>query len=421
MKKLILLLLLAVPTLIYSQDDTYIKVTDYSSLESGDNVIIVSEKSSKAMSSQGKTSNNRLSVDVEIDNNQINYISPDVKTITLEETEGGWYMKVEDGYLAVMSDPDKDKYYLRTVESTEPPSERYQTKMTITADEDGDAFINFSVLQAENKKKYVNVHISFTSNVFNAATGTKSNVCLYRSLEDVEQIEYNTSSSASAMLSKHMNVENVSVTLVRSFTTDRSWHALCLPFNVSAMQMKRIFGNDVMVQEFESVYIDSDGLLMNFVGTDGNIEAGKPYLIKPAKEVDNPVFKHVTITVAEPQTVSKGDYKFIGLFSPKTFTANDEKTCILTGSSGKDLKNPDADNRQLKGTQAYFRMPKPSSQGTVRAVTDDEPNGISNVEMQQDDVQVVFSIDGKPLSDSKKILHKNKGIYIYKGKKFIGK
>ena len=284
MKKLILLLLLAVPTLIYSQDDTYIKVTDYSSLESGDNVIIVSEKSSKAMSSQGKTSNNRLSVDVEIDNNQINYISPDVKTITLEETEGGWYMKVEDGYLAVMSDPDKDKYYLRTVESTEPPSERYQTKMTITADEDGDAFINFSVLQAENKKKYVNVHISFTSNVFNAATGTKSNVCLYRSLEDVEQIEYNTSSSASAMLSKHMNVENVSVTLVRSFTTDRSWHALCLPFNVSAMQMKRIFGNDVMVQEFESVYIDSDGLLMNFVGTDGNIEAGKPYLINRRKK-----------------------------------------------------------------------------------------------------------------------------------------
>ena len=109
MKKLILLLLLAVPTLIYSQDDTYIKVTDYSTLESGDNVIIVSEKSSKAMSSQGKTSNNRLSADVEIDNNQINYISPDVKTITLEETEGGWYMKVEDGYLAVMSDPDKDK------------------------------------------------------------------------------------------------------------------------------------------------------------------------------------------------------------------------------------------------------------------------------------------------------------------------
>ena len=84
MKKLILLLLLAVPTLIYSQDDTYIKVTDYSTLESGDNVIIVSEKSSKAMSSQGKTSNNRLSADVEIDNNQINYISPDVKTITLE-------------------------------------------------------------------------------------------------------------------------------------------------------------------------------------------------------------------------------------------------------------------------------------------------------------------------------------------------
>ena len=421
MKKLILLLLLAVPTLIYSQDDTFIKVSDYSTLESGDNVIIVCEKSSRAMSVQGTSSNNRLSAVVEIDNNQINTMSADVKTTTLEETEGGWYMKVEDGYLAVMSDPDKDKYYLRTVESTEPPSERYQTKMTITADEDGDALIIFNVLQAENKKKYVNVHISFTSNVFNATTGTKSNVCLYRCLEDVEQIDYDTSANANAMISKHMNEENVSVTLVRTFTTDNSWHALCLPFSVSAMQMKRVFGNDVMVQEFESVYIDNERLLMNFVGTDGNIEAGKPYLIKPSKEVDNPVFKHVTITVAEPQTVSKGDYKFIGLFSPKTLTANDEKTRILTGSSGKDLDCPDADNCQLNGTQAYFRMPKQNSQSTVRAVTDDEPNGIGSMKVQHDDVQVVFTIDGKLLYEGKKPLLKNKGIYIYKGKKFIGK
>ena len=76
---------------------TYVKVTDVSTLQDGDVVIIVNEEAGKAMSKNG--TNNRKSIDVTISNNVIYEISDDVELVTLEKTSKLWYLKTTSGYL----------------------------------------------------------------------------------------------------------------------------------------------------------------------------------------------------------------------------------------------------------------------------------------------------------------------------------
>ena len=92
--------------------DAFVRVTDVSELEDGDEILIVYEKGSLAMGAQ--MDNYRNKVEVTISDDEIANPSADVAIITLEEGEGGWYMAVDGGYLAASEASNKN--YLLTVE-----------------------------------------------------------------------------------------------------------------------------------------------------------------------------------------------------------------------------------------------------------------------------------------------------------------
>ncbi len=60
-----------------------------------------------------------------------------------------------------------------------------------------------------------------------------------------------------------------------------------------------------------------NGTTMLFKDTTA-IKAGVSYIIKPTKDVVNPIFRNVVITAVEPKEITDntGTYAFVGAYSP---------------------------------------------------------------------------------------------------------
>lgn len=144
-----------------------------------------------------------------------------------------------------------------------------------------------------------------------------------------------------------------SVTLSgRTFKAD-TWNTICLPFAVDEDQVQAIFGNgDLIPEEGGSITTDEtkakevqlmvyNGYKNNTINflrhVDQNILAGQPYLIRPAKTVENPTFTNVTI----PANVAMVDYGSTDLYN----STSNNGYYVGTG-------NPSADPLQLIGTLA---------------------------------------------------------------------
>ena len=93
-------------TSLYAQsadDAPFMLVTDYSTLEDGDEILLVNEKYGLAMGKKAGSNENRTfaSCSVVIVNGQIETISDEVQVVVLEGEKDAWYLKVENGYLKI--------------------------------------------------------------------------------------------------------------------------------------------------------------------------------------------------------------------------------------------------------------------------------------------------------------------------------
>ncbi len=395
----------------------YTKVTDFSTLTDGDEIIIVNESTNKALGPNPKSTKNRLARDVEISGNKVVSMSSEVAKITLEDAEVGFYFKVNEGYLAVKYNHLNDSKFYLTSETTNEPSSIYtSTTAFVKADNDGNPLIVFTL--HKDKKTTVSKNVAYDgSNVFSTtdySPSNFSNIRIYRRT-DIPEIAYNQDADMSGVISSQDATVDVNVTLNRSFVADDGWYTICLPFAVTTNQMKRLFGSDVNIQEFDSAVSSGDILLINFVSITGDLAAGKPYLIKPTKDVNNPVFKRVRISVTEPMQIVKNDYKFIGVFSPWQPEPNDKTIRFLSGSNGKQLDYPNSTTGVLRGTRAYFKFPASAASSSANAITEDELGIISpyfdNVNKQH---TYIYTIDGKIVDSNTTIL--KDGIYVVNGK-----
>lgn len=207
--------------------------------------------------------------------------------------------------------------------------------------------------------------------------------------------------------------ENVDVALVR--TLDNSdWNTFCVPFNISAEQITEVFGTGTKITEFASA--DEANKKMIF-STATNIEAGKPYLVKPGKEiVENPVFKGVTIVEGEPQTITNNsNYAFVGVYSP--YDMKTDGTEVFVGVGGK-LFVPAAETNRMKGLRAFIRFSSSTERLNAISIDGDNTSAINLIE--NNDAKGdnrVFSLSGQQVGKSTDGL--KSGIYIVKGKKVI--
>ncbi|MDE5811646.1 MAG: Ig-like domain-containing protein [Muribaculaceae bacterium] len=140
MKKLLLSLSLAVAAMFAASADTFVKVTDASTLKAGDEIIIVAPTKNVAMAAQN-SGNYRESTSVTISNNQIEITDKSVAVVTLEASGNNWALKTAEGYLNAGT-----KNKVTSVESI--------TSLSIAIDGNGNATI--ADLTTTNRKMQYN-------------------------------------------------------------------------------------------------------------------------------------------------------------------------------------------------------------------------------------------------------------------------
>lgn len=133
------------------------------------------------------------------------------------------------------------------------------------------------------------------------------------------------------------------------------YNTLCLPFGVEADQIVAVMGEGTKIAQLETARIkDNDELYLGFSFID-HIEAGKPYFVQPAQNVENPTFADVTISKTPQPTVIDGVITFQGIYNPTQLQAETEEShTILMLVANNELTFPNVAGK-MNGMRAYFK------------------------------------------------------------------
>lgn len=211
------------------------------------------------------------------------------------------------------------------------------------------------------------------------------------------------------------------VTLQRTLEASH-WNSFCVPFALDAKQVTQYFGEGTQLRTYEG---RCENNIVYFATVD-NIEAGKPYIMKPGNAVvKNPTFEGVSMVATgldengNPQAVGdastvqmKGIYNQILL---KT-----DKTELFLGDN--DLfyyPIDDIDARTIGGLRAYFIVPQGTDIKKLRANLDGTPTSLDTIFDTEESNAPVYNLHGQCVGNSLRAL--KSGIYIQNGKKVVVK
>lgn len=148
------------------------------------------------------------------------------------------------------------------------------------------------------------------------------------------------------------NGELANVILRRTFEATGYWYTLVLPFDVSAEQMEETFGAGYEVTVLESSYRKSEtAIYLKFV-PQTYIKAGEPCLFKPGRDIDEAIFRGVTIDNTTPE-VNTTIVNMVGLYAPTDVTLSDNNYYL---GSTNYLHEYVAIYQNTKGFRAYFHF-----------------------------------------------------------------
>ena len=216
----------------------------------------------------------------------------------------------------------------------------------------------------------------------------------------------------------------------RTFHKDK-WYAVVLPFSVSQKQMKSVFGDGVKVLHYSDVTGTDLNLFEHFYQM---IVGGTPVLVKPSKEVPNPVFNNVTLTSKTVVDIENTGFKCTGSWDNVDFPAYSYFIDAKTNSFY--LYDPTkVETNTEKPHAGAFRSwiistsknPSEAKQLTmhINGIEEQgETTAIWNAISGNDDAEVaskgIYSLSGQKMNatDTSSL---PKGIYIVNGKKFIVK
>ncbi len=224
-----------------------------------------------------------------------------------------------------------------------------------------------------------------------------------------------------------------SIKIDRSFDADGGWYTICLPFSLTADDIKNQFKRAVF-QGFDGVEQQDKTINLKFKKVT-TTEAGKPYLIKPTENITaaDLTFNNKLIEQTTPVDVSymldsdaNKTFTFKGVFSP--FTANSEELAdknikFLSGVKGLDLVSPN-DTGTMKCYRAYFVFPgkKGNVETEAKITNHDEATAVQPVKRQEAETEhVVFSISGQKVAKVKNASQLPKGVYIINKRRIMVK
>lgn len=217
--------------------------------------------------------------------------------------------------------------------------------------------------------------------------------------------ETTTAEDAKTLLEANLN-KTVNVTINRTLVANK-WNTLCLPFNVTAEQIKNILKAEGMVREYKDQTADC----INFQAAE-TMTAGVPYLIKPTEEVNGLTFEGVKITAVEGKTkggIGSENLAISGILGARKL----ESFELFLNAAGKFVA-PAKGKETMKGFRAYFI----SLLGAGAKINiDGETTGINNIETEATVNGKVYNLNGQYVGNSLNGL--KKGIYVVNGKKVI--
>lgn len=214
--------------------------------------------------------------------------------------------------------------------------------------------------------------------------------------------------------------ENANVTLQRTLEASH-WNSFCVPFALDKDQVTQYFGEGTQLRTYEG---RCENNIVYFATVD-NIEAGKPYIMKPGNAVvKNPTFEGVSMVATgldengNPQAV--GDASTVqmkGIYNHVTLVQ--DKTNIYIGAGNKFYYPADAEACQMNGLRAYFIVPEGTDIKKLRANLDGATTSLGEIFDTEESNTPVYNLQGQCVGNSLSTL--KSGIYVQNGKKVVVK
>lgn len=214
--------------------------------------------------------------------------------------------------------------------------------------------------------------------------------------------------------------ENANVTLQRTLEASH-WNSFCVPFALDKDQVTQYFGEGTQLRTYEG---RCENNTVYFATVD-NIEAGKPYIMKPGNAVvQNPTFEGVSMVATgldengNPQAV--GDASTVqmkGIYNHVTLVQ--DKTNIYIGAGNKFYYPADAEACQMNGLRAYFIVPEGTDIKKLRANLDGATTSLGEIFNTEESNTPVYNLQGQCAGNSLSTL--KSGIYVQNGKKVVVK
>lgn len=207
------------------------------------------------------------------------------------------------------------------------------------------------------------------------------------------------------------------VTLQRTLSKDY-WNTFCVPFALDAEQVAQYFGEGTQLRTYEG---NCNNNIVYFATVD-NIEAGKPYIMKPGNAVvENPTFEGVSMVATgldkngNPQAV--GDASTVqmkGIYN-QILLKTDQTELFLGDNDLFYYPIDDIDARTIGGLRAYFIVPQGTDIKKLRANLDGTPTSLDTIFDTEESNAPVYNLQGQCVGNSLRAL--KSGIYIQNGKK----
>ena len=392
--------------------ETYTCVHDAATLEDGDVVVIANAGYGYALGKQQNT-NNRQGVKVEIVDEQLTP-NEQVQLITLKKHDDTWALGVGDNQWLCATGTSSTQ--LKTNSNM---NEYALANISIEA-ASGNACINFTGPHAKNMV----MRFSHTSKVFNcyASLTSVDSLQIYRRTRIVPSLALTDDGiDLTPVITKAKGATVQRVTLNRHFVADGGWHTLCLPFNLTAQDIKEVMGG-AEVAEFYAVTKEADGALTLGFRPVTHTLAGHPYLVRMVREVEQCVFENKLIASAQPvpvtlTTADGSEYTFQGIYAPTRLQGTDYR---FLRSDGASFAVPNGEGK-VDATRAYFvfSLPIESAQCVFLPATSGidapyAPDVLGATSLRQGSrSNIAYDLMGRRLPATKQ----QKGIVVVNGKK----
>lgn len=228
-------------------------------------------------------------------------------------------------------------------------------------------------------------------------------------INPIYNITLEESEDNSKIISAHKG-QTVNALPIRTLVADK-WNTFCIPFNINVADGK-LCGIEAEIREYDHM----EGDVMMFKEAK-EIVAGRPYLIRPNKDIKLGQFDNVRLTGPELEKSGDESFYMIGTYSNRTFS-EEESSKYLFLNANAEFRHPKP-GTTMNGMRAYFYCSPDVQASQMRVGFSENSTEIKDIEQSniQANSQRIYTINGSYVGTDKAALPK--GIYIIGGKKYI--